>query len=136
MSISENLRFLYLKQSANEIDISKALGLVDKEIIDSKKLNFYSSIINLEFFDHPTSSSFEQSDVNIGRFITGFEQSVFEKLSFKDYAQVSDIQLDVSLGDDWQGFFEELKSKIPTSLKKWKLMISEDFSDVKISFSS
>jgi hypothetical protein len=135
MNFTENIRFLYEKQSCHALDISHALGVIDKQIIDSKKLNFKSSNIFLEFFVHPSASGFESSDVNIGRHITGFEQQVFDELSYKDYTAISEKYESVELGESWIIFFDSLKLAIPNSVEKWRLSISEDFSDVTVSFS-
>jgi hypothetical protein len=135
MSFTENIRFLFDKQTCNALDISKALGRIDQQIINSKKLNFKSSNIFLEFFVHPSSEKFENSDVNIGRHITGFEQQVFDELNFKDYTAIAEKMEDVELGESWNAFFDSLKIAIPEVIEKWRLCISEDFRSVTVSFS-
>ena len=131
---SGNSRFLYLKNTCDSIDISKALSVIDKEIIDSKKLNFVSSNIILEFFNTPKENSFLESSVNIGRSITGFEQQVFDKLNYKDYSNQSSTSIAVKMGDSWDDFFQNAKDLIPNGIDKWSLIITEDFSEVTISF--
>jgi len=129
-----NTRFLFLKQSCNLIDISKALGVIDKRILNSKNLNFSSSDIILEFSENPTNEGFLNSSVNIGRLITGFEQQVFDELSFKDNTVRGINSTAMAFSDSWNLFFEKAQVIIPKSVKVWTVNVSEDFSSLTIDY--
>jgi hypothetical protein len=129
-----NRRFLFVEQAISELDISKAVAEIDPLIIDSAKLEFDSSDIILEFRDNPRIEDFQDKKVLIGRLITGYEQSVFERVSYRDYAEKKVHEYVIAPSEDWNQFFTALLVVIPKEVLAWKLRIDDSVSKLKVQF--
>ncbi len=123
-----NTRFFFDKQTASSVDIASALSSVDEKIRNSMKLDFYTEEIILEFFIHPTDENFIGSQVNIGRYITGFDQSCFNELNYKDFTVANDKRVEIEFSDSWDAFFSRACKLVPGDQQKWKLILKDDFS--------
>ncbi len=134
MEFLGNQRFLFVEQRVSDLDIAKALARIDPLIIDSAKLDFDSSDIILEFRDNPRVHGFAQKSVLIGRLITGFEQSIFEKLSYRDYTESNFTEHTIAAGEDWNELFTSLLLIVPKESQAWKLRIDDSVSQIIVQF--
>jgi hypothetical protein len=129
-----NRRFLFLEQKISELDISKAVSKIDPLIIDSAKLDFDSSDIVLEFRDNPRVDDFKEKTVLIGRLITGYEQSAFDQLSYRDYAEKQIHEFVIDPSEDWDKFFTAILLIVPKEIMAWKLRIDDSVTKLKVQF--
>ena len=122
-----NSRFLYNKQTVENIDVADAIAPIDELVHHSTKLQLASDKIIIEFSLSPEDYDFNKSQILIGRQILGYDSEVFSQVMYKDYHSKKVTQVPMTLHSNWSDFFEEAKEHVYAK-KTWRLLIEDNFS--------
>lgn len=130
-TVKPNSRFLFETQIAEEIDIAKSIGKIDKSVNESSKLQLANHHIIVSFEEAPEDPEFKRSTILVGREVLGYDTSVFSAHKFIDLQKKDVKHIPIELHSDWADVFSAAEGHV-FNLKHWRLLIKDDFSEAFI----